>query len=156
MAFEIKRPDGRSHQQVLIDAVAGAEPGTMFTYVQLQMVLGFKTKERTRAVVLAAQHRLLKEHNRTLENVRGEGYRMAKANDHTRIANGRKRRADVQLRKGLHVLRHVRWEELDEESRKAHQGTLMVTEALYRIQASQESRLRKIEEAISKAGLGEE
>lgn len=151
--FEITRADGRSNQQVLIDAVRDSEPGTMYSYGELQRMLGFKSKERTRAVVLAAQHRLLKEYNRTLENVRGEGYRMAEANDHTRIAHGRRRRADSQLRKGLHVLRHVRWEELDEESRKAHEGTLMISEALYRIQTSQDQRLSRIEAAISKAGL---
>lgn len=150
--FEITRGDGRSNQQVLIDSVRDAKPGTLFTYDELKRILDL-SKNRTRAVVLAAQHRLLKEYGRTLENVRGEGYRMAEATDHTRIAHGRKRRADVQLRKGLHVLRHVRWEELDEEASKAHQGTLMITEALYRIQASQDQRLSRIEAAIQKAGL---
>lgn len=153
MSFEITRADGRSNQQVLIDAVANAEPGRLFTYKELNRILGFHDKERTRGVVLAAQHRLLREFCRTMENVRGEGYRMAAATDHTRIANSRKRRADIQLRKGLHVLRNVKWEELDPESRKAHEGTLLVTEAIYRITTAQEKRISRMEAAIAKAGL---
>ena len=151
--FAITRTDGRSNQQVLIDAVATSKPGTVFTYDQLQDILGLDSKERTRAVVIAAQHRLLREFSRTLENVRGTGYRMVDASEHCRLAHGRKRRADNQLRRGLHILRHVRWEELSDEARKAHQGTLMISEALYRVQRSHESRLARIEDAIRKAGI---
>lgn len=153
MAFDIKRADGRSNQQVLIDSVAGAEPGTLFTYDQLSRILGFDDKRRTQSVVVSAQRRLLKEFCRTMMNVRGEGYRIAEAKEHMMLAHDCKRRSDVQLRKGLHILRHVKWEEMDEETRKAHEGTLMVTEALYSMQAAQDKRLAKIEKAIKQAGL---
>lgn len=151
--FEITRADGRSHQQVLIDAVHNAPPDTMYTYEELNTILGFYKKERTRAVVIASQHRLLAEFSRTMENVRGKGYRVVEASEHMRLANGKKRRADTQMKKGLHILRHVKWDELSEEARNAHMGTLMITEALYQQQVAQDKRLARIEEAIHRARL---
>lgn len=153
MTFEITRTDGRSNQQVLIDTVKNEEPGRLFTYDELKQALGFDSRVRVQRTVIAAQHRLLKEFCRTLDNVRGEGYRIAKASEHTRIASSRKRRAENQLRRGLHVLRNVRWEEMDADARAAHEGTLMVSEALYRIQTAQDARITRIEEAIRKAGI---
>ena len=150
MIFDITREDGRSHQQVLIDRVANDPPGTVYTYNDLMEILGFDNINKTRGVVLNAQRRLLKEFSRTMMNVRGVGYRLAEAKDHMMIANGRHRRADIQLQKGLHVLRNVKWDELDTESHKAHMGTLMVMEAMAGSQKAMDKRISSIEEAIKR------
>jgi hypothetical protein len=80
--------------------------------------------------------------------IRNTGYRIAKANEHGMLANNRKRRADVQVRKGLDILRNVRWDDMDEESRKAHQGQLMVSEGIYGLMQSLAKRQDKLEEVI--------
>jgi hypothetical protein len=150
VTFEITREDGRSNQQVLIDHVKDGEPGTLYTYRQLGELLGFDDRSRIQGVVNLSQHRLLKECNKTMTNVRGRGYRLAGASEHVGIACVRRRKADTQLRKGLHVLRHVDWDALDDESRKAHQGTLMVMSAVYSAQASMERRQASIEESLER------
>ena len=147
MGFEITRKDGRSNAQVLIDHVGDAEPGTVFAYDELERILE-RSRSSVQGIVLNANHRLLKEKSRTLVNLRNRGYQLAHASEHTRIANGRRRKADVQLRKGLHVLKNVRWDEMDEESRKAHEGTLMVTQAIVSNQEALARRQDQVESAI--------
>jgi len=153
--FEISRPDGRSQAQVLIDLVRDAQPGQLFEYPVLIDALRYEggrpvTAADVASVVSRAYGRLLKEHQRALHCVRGRGYRVAPASDQRALAQGRKNRADVQLRVGLNTLRHVRWDELDVEARKAHEATLMVMSAIYEQQRAMERRQNAIEEAVSR------
>jgi len=157
--FAITRADGRSNSQVILDTVKQAEPGRLFTYRELTEALSIGTGHvyDHRAVcsaVRAATTRLLHEAQRRLHNVPLAGYRVAPASEHMRLARTDKRRADVQLRRGVETLRHVRWDELDPNARAAHEGTLMVTEALYVNQVALDARIRKIEEAIAAAKKG--
>lgn len=154
--FKVSRRDGRSNAQVLLDYVSGANPGRVYPYEELGEVLAVGTSRSfdvaaIRGVVRTALPRLLKEQQRALHNVVRVGYRLALANEHTKLAHTRQRRADNQLKMGLKILRNVRWEEMTENERQAHEGTLMVTEALYANQVALEKRQRTVEEAI--AGL---
>lgn len=159
MAFEITRLDGRSNARVLLDHLQRGEPGQTYTFDELANVLSEGT-DRTysrievRRITAATYDRLLAEQQRALHNVRGIGYRLAPAGEHNRLAMDRKKRADVQLERGVNTLRNVRWDELDPESRKAHEGTLLVMSALHQQQVSMERRQRKIEETIRRLSKG--
>jgi uncharacterized membrane-anchored protein len=154
-AFEITREDGRSNTQVLLDLVQGCEAGRTFAYDEIAEALSAGTDhaysvEQVRAVAAKAYDRLLREQQRALHNVRGVGYRIAPASDHRRLAVDRKDRADVQLKRGLNTLRNVRWDEMEPEARKAHEGTLMVVSAMYEQQRALDRRQSSVEDAIRK------
>jgi hypothetical protein len=139
--------------------VCNGEPGRLYTYDELSAALSDGagrafTRSEIASLVSRTYSRLLKEHQRALHCVRGSGYRLAPASDHRRLANGRKERADVQLRRGLHTLQNVRWNELDPEARKAHEGTLMVMSAMYEQQRAMTRRQDAVEAAISKLMKG--
>lgn len=154
--FQIRRADGRSDAQVIIDLVRDEQPGTIFAFSDIATALeagcdrAFGTAD-VRAAVARAERRLLSEQSRALLNVRGHGYKVAHASEHSLIARNRKARSDVLLRKGMHTLRNVRWHEMDENQRAAHEGTLMVLgavmaahEAIRERQDRVEKRLREV------------
>lgn len=148
------REDGRTQTQVLIDAVRDKPPGSLLTYEELLGALNhgaprLHTREDLISVATRACRRLLREHQRTLDNVRNIGYRVAPAVDHQRIAQTRKRKADRQLSVGVETLRNVRWDELDPESRKAHEGALLVMSALWEQQRALERRQNAVEELLA-------
>jgi hypothetical protein len=151
--FAIMRKDGRSNAQVIIDTVKDGKPGTLYGYEYLAQALSDGAPHRytvndVRAIVARMDQRLLKEHQRALHCVRGKGYRLALAGEHMALATVRKRRADVQFMKGLNTLRNVRWDEMDENTRQAHQGHLMISEALAANQQALDRRLREVERLI--------
>jgi hypothetical protein len=152
--FAITRADGRSNAQVVCDLVCGAEPGTTFTYDEIIASLSdgsetTYTVDTARQAVYTACLRLLREHSRTLHNIRGVGFRLACASDHRRLAGDRKRRADKQMFIGLKTLQHVKWSELDPAAKAAHEGTLLLVAALYENQRSLEARMSRVENAIN-------
>lgn len=151
--FKVSRADGRTDAQVVIDLVKDGAAGALYTHDAIVAALSEGTtriygSHAVSGAVARANKRLLREHQRRLHIVVGVGYRLAPASEHMALANTDRRRADVQLRKGLETLRHVRWEEMDPDVRKAHEGHLMVTEALYQAQVAQDRRLRAVEQAI--------
>ena len=151
--FQISRKTGKSNQQVVIDLVAGQPPGKLFEFKDLITALG-KGSDRTyqvadaRQIVLQANSRLLKEHKRVLHSVRGVGYRIAEAEKHNPLALDRKKRSEAQLKKGIELLRNVKWDELGEQARIAHEGTLLVLESLHQNQSAYEARQEGIMAAI--------
>jgi len=154
--FTITRADGRSNAQVILDYVRDGVPGRLYTYEELGQVLSVGTDrsyddKAVGGVVRQAAPRLLSEQQRRLHNVKLAGYRLAPASEHMALARHDKRRADTQIRRGVHTLRHVRWDEMDENTRRAHEGHLMITETLYAHQVALDRRLRKVEDAIRAA-----
>lgn len=151
--FAITREDGRSNAQVILDYVKDGKPGRLYTYKELASALSIGSRPFThvevQAVVNRLTTRLLREQQRRLHVVTGMGYRLSPAAEHMTLAHADRRRADIQLKKGLETLRHVRFEEMDENTRKAHEGHLMIHEALYQNQVAIDRRLRRIEDAIA-------
>lgn len=151
--FVISRSDGRSNSQVVIDYVTQRPPGTVITYEQLGTALGQGTvrkygREDVQGIVTSANPRLLREHKRSMQNIRGVGYRIAEAKDHVELSLVRRRRADIQMKAGRELLRNVHWEELDPMQRKIHEGHLMITEALWRNQLELLGRQKKTDVLI--------
>ncbi len=151
--FAIARRTGASDADVLIATVKDGTPGHVYTYEELATALsqnGAKTftARDVQQVVRRAFSRLLREHSRTLKNVAGVGYRVAGAGEHKELALMRKRRSDVQMRRGVTILENVNWHEMDENQRRAHEGTLLVMGAMAQQQRAVERRLQAIERAI--------
>jgi hypothetical protein len=151
--FEITRADGRSNTQVLLDYVREGEPGRIYTYDELSAVLSAGTdRQYTHAAVgnavRNALHALERTHKRALHNVRLRGYRMAHAKEHMGLAVIREDKALRQRRMAVHTLKHVRWEELDPNTRQLHEATLMLVGSLYAQQQAMERRMRAVEAAI--------
>ena len=154
-AFLPTRVNGKSDARVVIETVAEGDPGTVFDHDVLIAALQKNTaraisRSTVCAAVQAANRRLLKEYQRTLHSIRGVGYRLAAASDHTRLAQGRRRRADRQLAVGLATLQHVRWDEMDENARKAHEGQLMVMASLHQMVTAVQGRQDRLEELVTK------
>lgn len=153
--FQITRTDGRSNAQVILDLVQDDAPGTEYSYQALGEALSTGT-DRTygtsavRSIVMSAYPRLLKEQQRALHNVRGRGYRLAEASQHQDLALVRKRRADRQMLRGLQTLQHVKWDELTEPQRAAHEGTLLVVGALWQAQRALERRQDRVEGVLAR------
>jgi len=152
--FRNARLDGRSDSEVVIEMVSDATPGTLFEFDAIIAALRRGCPDRditvttARQAVARAYTRLLRLHARALVSVTGSGYRLAAAASHQMLAHRRQRRSDTQLRRGLDVLRNVRWDEMDTNSRAAHEGTLLVMSALYENQRALDRRQGKIEAAL--------
>lgn len=151
--FRIGRADGRSNAEVLRDHVRDKVPGTVLTFEELIAVLSDGSprawdRDAVRGLVSRSMRCLATSLSRVLQSVQRVGYRVAHANDHRSIALMRKRRGDAQIVKGLVTLQHVRWDEMDAESRKAHEGQLMVIEGVVQMQRGFDQRLKQVEDAI--------
>lgn len=156
---KIRRADGRSNSQVLLDLVAGHAPGTLFRYDELSTLLSAGMGKRyarpeVQRIVTKTCPRMLKEQARTLHNVINQGYRIAEAAHHMTLAQDRKSRADKQMLRGVQVLEHVRWDELDANQKMAHQGQLLIVNALYQNMKLLERRQTAVEQAIQQIQSG--
>ena len=159
MAFKITRQDGRSAADVVLDLVKGKSPGTVFSYQEIGDALSAGTNRvynrgAIQAAVLGAHQRMLKEQARALHCVPNVGYRLAPAAQHLMLANNRKTRADKQLRLGVMTLQNVRWDELDDNQRKAHEGQLLVSSALLAQIQALDRRQSAVEDAIRRVLSG--
>lgn len=152
--FAITRSDGRSNADVLAELIRGKDPGTSFSYEELARALSHEGKEFDRRSVQGAVYRafsaLLKRESRALRNSEGVGYVIVHANEHRQLALNRKERADSQIRRGVALLRNVRLDEMDENSRIATEGTLLVLSGYISHQESLDRRMRRIESVLEK------
>jgi len=153
--FTPARADGRSDAAVLCEMVAAAAPGVVITYQQIRVALAQGLARpvdigKVRAARASAESRLLREHARALHAVRNVGYRVAEASDHRGLAKGKQRRADTQLFRGLQMLKHVRWDEMVPNDRKAHEAQLVLMSGLYEQQRAFDRRLTRAEDAIKR------
>lgn len=163
--IRIVRESGKPNSEILAEMVAEAAPDTLFTYDELRDALeeGTDTRysnSRVAACVRDANVRLLKRYQRELRNVRGVGFRLVHAREHMALATERRFKADRQLARGLLTMRNVRWNELDDNTRAAHEGQLMLTQAVFQAVRSLEERQNEHAKAIGalsdrldKAGL---
>lgn len=155
LPVKISRLDGRSNGQVILDLVANQAPGTLFSYSDLIAALSagadkHYARAEVQRIITKTCPRMLKEQARTLHNVPNIGYRIAEAAYHLTLAHDRKSRADQQMLRGVQVLEHVRWDEMDSNQRLAHEGQLLIVGALYQSMKALERRQLAVEQAIKK------
>ena len=150
--FKIKRMDGRSNQQVIIDLCKDKPAGHVLTFDALKAALDTPgsafTRQRIGGCVRAANVRLLKEEKRELTSVRDVGYKIAAAHEHTMLAAVRERSADRQIRRGLQTLRNVRLEEMSEAQRQFHIGHLAITAGIYTNMRALASRQKETDDLV--------
>lgn len=149
--FAVSRKSGKSNQQVIVEHVHLAEPGTVFTFGQLAAELGRETDrtfDRTaiQQVVRVANHRLLREHQRCLRSVRGVGYTIAFASDHMELAQARERKSRRQIKWAIETIANARQDELTENER-AQNAMLM---HLYQQQQATARRMSRIDNLVGK------
>jgi len=151
--FAIARESGLSDAEVITAQVCLAEPGDLLTYQKLSAALGKGTDRKysttaVQAAVGRAERKLATEHSRALVNIRGSGYRVALAAEHQLLAVRKRDRAGSLLKRGVMILQHVDWGSMDENTRRAHEGQLMVMGALHTAMSGIDRRLSKIESAL--------
>jgi hypothetical protein len=157
--FKITRSNGKSDGEVLAEIVSKARPGDLISYADLSAGLGadvpggFAVRD-VQSVVARSERKLATEQKRCLLNVRGQGYRVALAGEHQTIAGRKRDRAKAHLKRGLMVLQHVDWDAMDENTRRAHEGQLMVVGALHSAMSGLDQRVTRIEDAIRKRNGG--
>jgi hypothetical protein len=153
--FQITRENGQSDAEVLSGVVDAASNGALLSYQDLSDALSagasrvYGMKE-VQSAVRRAERKLATEHCKALINVRNLGYRIALAGEHQKIAGRKRDRASSLLKRGLMILQHVDWDEMDQNTRQAHEGQLMVIGALHSAMQGLDSRMRRIESAIDK------
>jgi hypothetical protein len=153
--FRVARADGRSNAQVVSDLVKDAAPGTIYAYDDLTALLSEGTGQAyslhaVQSIVRQSAKTIARLHSRAMRNVPGVGYRVAPAAEHRAIATTRETKADRQIRMAILVLKHVKWGEMDQQSREAHLAHLQLSEALYLQQRALDKRMRSTEQAIER------
>lgn len=136
MRFETKRADGKSARQVILEHVHGHEPGTVFTYNQLEALLELDgTDDENRRTIQhaarACQYRLLRDYKRTLVSVPTVGYRLALAREHRGLADDKTRRGFRQMRRALDTLENARLDEMTQGERELHLAQCELNSRLY-------------------------
>lgn len=152
--FKPKRLDGRSTTDVVLDLIKDANPGDVFEYDTIIHALNVGSSRDysvvdARNAVIRSKSRLSRDYQRAIRNIPGLGYKIAAASEHREIAIKHKTRSDRQLSKGVQILKGVKWDEMDQQSRMAHEGTLMIMSELHERQQWIERRVKKIEAIIS-------
>lgn len=155
--FAVSRDDGRSDAEVLAALVKASSPGEVLSYDVLSAELGNgATRTYSRADVQGAvgrsERKLAVEQSRALVNVRNVGYKIALAGEHQMLAGRKKDKAGGLLKRGLMVLQHVDWAAMDDNTRRAHEGQLIVVGALHSAVQSLNSRLGRIEDLLRDNG----
>lgn len=152
--FKTTRQDGRSDSEIIVGVISSAQAGELITYEVLSSALSCgASRQFNRQDVCAAMYRsrgvLAKRLKRVVRCVRGIGYRVAEPREHQVVAHERKGKADRQMRMGLQALEHVDWAAMDENSRRAHEGTLLLMSAMLNAQRSLERRQGSIESLVA-------
>ena len=152
--IKITRTNGKSNGEVIVEFVHSATPETTFSYDELRAELQKDTRQKydnsaVCAVVRQANLTLLRDHQRELRNVRNVGFRLVPAKEHMDLAKIRNGKADRQIRRALDSLQHVRWDEMDENSRRAHEGQLLLTAAIYAHTAALRKRQSEHERLVA-------
>jgi alkylated DNA nucleotide flippase Atl1 len=91
------------------DLLAKLPFDTLVTYQQFADVLGLNpvASHRARGAVLKAGRDLLKEHNKKIVNVKNDGYRIIRPNEHRGVSQSQQRGARRKLRDALQTVTHV-------------------------------------------------
>lgn len=143
MSAEIFEPKGEvSERALLVDLICDMEPGEVVTYEMLDEALGRPFKDN-RVPWYAAVETLQRDYKKTMVLVRGEGYRVAKPEQHADIATFRQKKARRQIGKASRVVKNTNWSAL---SPKEAERLTSVEIAL----ANQQRALRSVSGRVAK------
>jgi hypothetical protein len=136
-AFQKRRADGRSYREVVVEHVAGFQPGQVFTYESLAKLLSEGTdREFTRDdvqnIVQRSRAKLLREQQRTLVSRANVGYVLSRANEHLGIADDQTKRGQRRLKHAVLVLENARLDEMTTTEREIHIAQCEINRTIYR------------------------
>lgn len=135
LAFTTARRDGRTDARLISDLLDDFPPESIITYSTLHAALdeGLDApvkRARVYAAIYAANKIMLREKQRYLKVVRKKGYRLLRGFEHLGEAKSREQRANNQIVRGVEILKHVKYDEMTPEQRKAHEGQMLLTSGL--------------------------
>lgn len=146
------KPKGdRSMRVVVAEIVANTEPGNLITYEVLAEALDLdeeKERDQIRQAVSAARQTVLRDHNKALVAIRGEGYRVALAREFAGLAQGHRQKADRQMTKALDIVKHVDENQLSPAELQRHRAVATVITNLHARMTDAEERLQQLEAAV--------
>lgn len=87
---------------------------TLITYAEFEAVLQLNPADdrRARSAVLKAARDLLQQQDKKLVNVRNEGYRIIRPNEHQNVSRHQQQRARRRLRDALETVTHIALDKL--------------------------------------------
>jgi hypothetical protein len=127
--------------QLLYDHCSTLPVDAVVTYDQLDQVLGRDFRD-DRGPLAKTQTLMLENVNRTLVNVRGVGYRVARATEHMGLAKGQRRRAKRAMTKGIRIIQGTDRQALTAQDRQR-------LDALELNMLAQQNMLRRTEARVS-------
>lgn len=142
--FEVKAD--KSQREMVYDLFSGAEVGRIFSIGEISAALGFDITN-SRGPVYQGIALLQERDHRTALNVRGEGYRIAAANEHVMLARERRTRAARQIRRGVRTLQGTRLAELTPSELAVHEQQAIRLDAHERQLRAHDKRLHVLEAA---------
>lgn len=104
-AFTPKREDGRALWQVVFDAVHADPPNTIYTHDDIGRLIETDKKHDIYSAVGRCNRELWKRAQRSLQNVRGVGYRMLKPQEHEVQALDYQERGRRKMKHAVAVMR---------------------------------------------------
>jgi hypothetical protein len=133
-------PKGEVARHVLVyDELTGKEPGFVLTY---EVIEGLCDGRRDFAAVDRARRTLERDDLRTLENVRGVGYRVVDADEHARLGQQHFTRSRRQVRKARARLNSARRDELTPEGQAELER---ISERVSRLESAHRAQARRVE-----------
>lgn len=108
-----------SRRRAVLDALATAPYDTVVTYSELSVALGGASREIVQKAVHAAKAALEREHNKSVDAVPNEGYRVIKPSEHLTLAQRHQRKSRRSLTRAQSTVTHVDLRELTEGERAA-------------------------------------
>lgn len=138
--------ESRTQQKEALFAVLSpAEYGVFFPHVALAEVIGEVPQSFAyRNLVRGVGKRLEREAQRVLVSERGQGYRIARPNEHVRISDNRALRGRRQVARAVQVLQATPVQSLTPEERRRHEAYLTIMHA-------QADALRGIKRQVERA-----
>ena len=106
----------KSRREILIELVADAAPGFVFTYDTLGEAIN-GSREEVQGAVHVALKDLERNHKKTLEVVRNVGYRVVNPAEHIRLATKHQTKATRSLKRAKSKVAHVDYADLTPEER---------------------------------------
>lgn len=128
-----ERSGDRSRRIIVLEMLVSLEPGNVIKYDEFIEALSLDPHDpRWLKVVQSACNRAIaeleREHKKTIESVKGVGYRMAFPRDHVRLAEVKQTRGSRAIGRALRTAKHVDHNQLSaEESRKADDAVRMLS-----------------------------
>jgi hypothetical protein len=130
MAFETVDPSGVPRWQHIMPLFERREYGDVITYEDLEQALDGASRLIVQNVVRAMSKRLLRDHQKAIQAVMNQGYRIIEPKEHLSASQDRKERARRQATQALDLVTYVDRTALDMEEQKRVERTEVAAAAL--------------------------